>query len=265
MGSFKVTRSETDIVRLAVSEIRSKSPDVKTILLDNSAGRFAAYKAGQHAKLCVTVGGCERWKSFTISSSPTQAGLVALTIKRNPRGTVSRWLHEQAAVGDLLSLMGPKGRFFLDPGEHVEPVVWIAAGIGITPILSMLRCLADRDPGRPCRLLYGARQATDLFFASELQDIQGRMPNLSVAISLTRPAPGWSGQTGRILPDGAARAALPDGLAGSLPVATLRDSRFYLCCPGNLNPRLRDGLLHAGVSLERIHCEQFFKSDRPVS
>ena len=98
MGSFKVTRSETDIVRLAVSEIRSKSPDVKTILLDNSAGRFAAYKAGQHAKLCVTVGGCERWKSFTISSSPTQAGLVALTIKRNPRGTVSRWLHEQAAV-----------------------------------------------------------------------------------------------------------------------------------------------------------------------
>ena len=257
-----MTSRHAAVLSLDVVDICVETPDVKTLVLDNRAGRFPAHQAGQHLKVRVTLAGREHWKSFTISSSPTQPEFVKLTIKRNPFGSVSGWLHDQLVVGDVLSVNGPRGRFILDPAQHTEPLIWIAAGIGITPLLSMLRCLAACDAGRECRLVYGARHEADVFFAAELREIQHRMPHLHASFGLTQPLSGWQGLRGRFLADAEAEGNLLNRLRSGPADQTLAQSRCYLCCPGDLNRRLSAVLQNAGVPADRIHCEQFFKSDK---
>jgi len=110
-------------------------------------------------------------RSYTIASSPTQRAYVELTVKREEQGAVSKYLHDQLTVGDLLKVAGPFGEFTFT-GTDAESIVLIAGGVGITPMMSVLRYLTDIAWPGQIFFLYGARSTEEFVFRDELERLE---------------------------------------------------------------------------------------------
>ena len=234
------------LARLTVTEVIQETHDVRTFRLDNSAGSILQHQAGQFLRLCVPVDGKETWRSFTISSAPNDGSRIDLTIKRNPYGTVSKFLHDAISPGAVLTVKGPQGGFFLDDSIHAEPLVLISAGSGITPMMSIARQLQTTSISRDVAFIYGARTTADIIFYAELQRLAAHMPHWQFRISLSQPEPAWQGCIGRVNFD-LIRETVPH-LAGR---------RYFLCGPDEFMGSLSNSLKSADVPADRIHTEQF--------
>jgi ferredoxin-NADP reductase len=234
---------------LPVVEVIEETHDTKTFRLDNSKCQLAVHRAGQFVKVCVPVAGGEVWRSFTLSSSPARAEVLALTVKRNPAGEVSSYLHDRISAGSELKIKGPLGGFYFDPFQHTEPLVLVSAGSGVTPMLAIARYLADTQATLPVVFLHGARSEADIIGGRECLRLAERLPGLRYHVALSQPAPAWSGLRGR-LSIGMIRDLAPN----------LARSRFFVCGPASFNDDLTAALLAAGVAAGRIHTEQFHKS-----
>ncbi len=241
------TRKDEPEVALRVVEVIDETHDTKTIRLDNSEGRVQTHRAGQHVKVCVPGPDGPAWRSFTLSSPPTRPEVLEVTVKRNPSGVVSGAIHTLQS-GQMLTVRGPSGRFVFDPEEHREPLVLIVAGSGVTPAMSILRTICDRQLDLPVTLLYGSRTEDDIIFRGELDSLRLRLAGFRPVITLSRPGPAWAGEVGRVT---------PDLLARHVPEPS--SARYYLCGPGDLRPIFQSWLLEAGVPADRIHFEMFGK------
>ncbi len=237
------------VAQLTVLEVVTETPDVKTFRLDNSAGAIPRHFPGQFLKVCASIAGRETWRSFTISSSPDAPAQLDLTIKRNPGGELSNWIHDAVEPGTLLTVKGPQGGFFFDSQAHREPVVLVSAGSGITPMMAILRHLAVNDAARPCAFLHGARTQADIIFPDQCHQLAQAMPNLKYHVTLSQPAETWSGLCGRV-----------NFETIQTLVSEWEASRYFLCGPGDFMEALRESLVAAGVPPQRIHTEQFHKS-----
>ena len=234
---------------LKVAAIFQETHDVKTFrLIPNDESGFPfAYMPGQFLNIQLTIDGKRVNRSYTIASSPTRTDACELSIKREPMGLASRFLHDQIQIGDVLKVSGPSGRFVFT-GKESPAVFLIAGGVGITPLMSIVRYLTDRAwPGDIYFLIIDKTEA-DLIFRDEIRWLQGRFPRLNVCISLTRCAPDsmWSGERGR------ATAALlkrfvPD--VDRLPI--------YLCGPNEMMDATRELLLGIGIPVSHIKTEAF--------
>jgi sulfoxide reductase heme-binding subunit YedZ len=130
---------------LVVANIHRETPDVKTFRFVHPDGEIPfIHRPGQYMSLTLNIDGQIVKRSYTIASSPAQRGHVELTIKRNPEGVVSRYMHDQLKVGDKIRIGAPAGKFFFDDHQS-KAVVLIAGGVGITPLMSMLRNLTDHS------------------------------------------------------------------------------------------------------------------------
>jgi ferredoxin-NADP reductase len=245
-----MSNSDHEAIERDVIEIVSQTFDTISIRLDNADGRLPLHRAGQHVKVGVHTGNGQVWRSFSLSSPPTRPAVLELTVKRKPEGVASNALH-QVKPGDLLWLKGPSGRFLFEPEEHEEPLVLFAAGSGISPLMAILRTLADVEPGRAVSLFYGCKTAQDIIFAREIEDLRLVLLRLKALISLSRPDSGWTGSTGRL-----GRELIKNCIDDAAP------ARYYLCVPGTLHMDLRDCLLAQGVPSERIHVELYGKEVR---
>lgn len=179
---------------------------------------------------------------FSISSSAEKAGRVALSIKAAGDFTQKVGRLEPGATAYL---DGPHGAFTID--RHDGPgFVFIGAGVGITPLLSMLRTMADRRDLRTCYLFFGNREWEGVAFREEIEDLKGRL-NLEVVHVLSRPPEGWEGEEGRI------GAAL---LARHLP-KRYQSLQYFICGPDALMDAAEDALVHLGIPKRRVHSERF--------
>lgn len=231
---------------LTVTRVIEETPDVRTFRLDNAAGQIPHRFPGRFAQVSVPIGGVETSRSFTVSSSPTDAAYLDLTIKRNPTGQVTNHFFEHVGRGTALTIRGTQGAFFFDPVRHVEPLVLISAGSGITPVMSIARFLASTDPTRACTFIHGARSTADTIFWSECQHLHDTLPRFTYHLTLSQPGPEWAGGRGRL---DAAR------LSTCVPDAAHR--RVFLCGPLAFMTMVRSWLADVGVPAERIHTEQF--------
>jgi ferredoxin-NADP reductase len=231
---------------LRLADVVEETVDVRTFRFDNSDGRLPLDYPGKFVKVCVPAGGPEVWRSFTISSSPTRPEVLDLTIKLNPTGFVSRWLFDHGRPGTELKLKGPQGGFFFDHERHVEPLVLVSAGSGITPMISIARFLKERNPLLPCTFVYGARTSDDILFQRECLQMSAELPAFKYRVTLSRPDDGWQGARGRVE---------TEWLLSQLdePAA----SCYFLCGPNDLMDSLCAGLAAAGVACDRVHTEQF--------
>jgi len=149
--------------------------------------------------------------------------------------------------GSRATVHGPFGRFSHTLHASDQDLVFVAAGVGITPMMSMLRYMRDRREPRRVLLVYANRSLAEAIFADELSAIQsGHAPALSVVHVLSNAPPGWQGETGRL--DAERLARLSGGFAGKA---------FYLCCPPAMMSALIQGLRRMGVSSRRIHADVF--------
>ena len=228
-----------------VVSVTREAPLVWTVTLEPPGGRPLHYAPGQFLFLRPHGGAVpEEEHPFSIASSPSPGGLVSLTIKESGDFTATIG---GLKPGDLATVHGPFGRFshVFHPGA--DDVVFVAAGVGITPLMSMLRYMRDQRDARRALLVYANRGAADVVFRGELESIlSGGFPALQTVHVLSQPPAGWGGPAGRL--DTEMLRRLCGGFSGKT---------FFLCCPPVMAAGLIRGLKAAGVGPERIHADYF--------
>ena len=242
-----------DFVTLTIADVRRRTPgaiEIVFMLPDALRSRFA-FQPGQHVNLGADIDGLEVRRSYSICSDPADANL-RIAIKRVDDGQFSNWAHANFVPGQTIGVSPPAGRFQLKPGDG-EPrlLLAIAAGSGITPIISIVRHALRTEPLTRVAMIYGNRTVEEILFRDELEDLKDRYLDRFTLINVL--SRGDMTETplleGRI--DGAKLKALCAGLA----VNEL--AHAYLCGPGNLIKDARNTLFGLGVARERVHHEFF--------
>jgi ferredoxin-NADP reductase/DMSO/TMAO reductase YedYZ heme-binding membrane subunit len=234
--------------QLRVERIVQETPNVKTFRLvppDRSPFPFT-YLPGQYLTLSLQIGGRAVSRSYTIASAPSRPGYCEVTIKREEQGLVSRHMHDTLQEGDLLMVAAPGGKFTFT-GAEADRVALLAAGVGITPLMSILRYLTDRNWSGQIDMVYSCRTARDIIFREELEAIERRFANLHLTLTLSRAeGTDWRGASGRI-----------DAKLLTRAVPDLTNVPFYMCGPAEMLAATRDLLLQLGVAEQHIRKESF--------
>lgn len=186
-------------------------------------------------------------RSYSLSDLPGVDHL-RISVKGESNGVGSSFLCSRAREGDALDVSAPRGSFTLRPGE--KPVVLLSAGVGATPVMSMLQALAAERSQREVWWIYGARNRTDHPFAEESRSLIEQLSHGRSYILYSRPA-----ATDRAGADFDTSGHINVDLLEKLDVP--RNSDFYLCGPSSFLQNLRDGLLSWGVFGENVHTEIF--------
>jgi predicted ferric reductase len=228
-----------------VQSVTIEAPTVWSVTLEAPAGRPFHFLPGQFQFLRFLDSSLPSQEHpFTIASSPSRPDRITLTIKASGDFTS---LIDRIKVGDRATVHGPFGRFSHDLHPDEGDMVFVAGGVGITPLMSMLRAMRDRREPRQVTLIYASRKLDDILFILELFSLEaGQYPYLKVIYVLSQPPSWWTGETGRI------NASKLDQWCGGLA-----DKAFYLCCPPQMNVELMRGLRNRGVNQRRLHCDYF--------
>ena len=201
------------------------------------------FAPGQFLPVRVRVDGKPYVRCYSVSSSPETRGYLEISVRR--QGVVSTMLHATLRTGASLVIGRPAGTFVYPAGDD-RPIVLIAGGIGITPLLSMLRHAVASEPSRPITLLYSARAETDLAFLGELRLLAQRHPQVRIGLTLTRPAKATRCRTGRI-----------DRAMVQQYVAHPAHSIFCICGPAQMIADATTLLRELGVPPGQIRSEHF--------
>jgi ferredoxin-NADP reductase len=223
-----------------VQETVVETPRVKTLDLDVPG--WPGHRAGQHLDVRLTAeDGYQALRSYSIGSAPGDG--VALTVERLDDGEVSPYLVDEAREGDLLEVRGPVGGYFVWDGEEPEPVLLVAGGSGVVPLMAMARHRARIASDTPMRLVYSSRTWDDVIYRDELEAL-----GLDVVHTLTREQPpGWTGYSRRIDKELLAEVAWP---ASERP-------RVFVCGSTRFVDAAADGLLAVGYDPAWIRTERF--------
>ena len=174
---------------LTVTAITRESESVISIHLDAPNGApLPAARPGQYLTVRLQPDQQQRsvLRNYSLSG-PSDAGYYRITVKREPDGVASGYLHAQLAVGDQLDIAAPRGTFILDRTR--APVLLISAGIGATPVLAMLQALAAEHSDREIWWLYGARNGREHAFAAEVRTLVASLPQAQSHVYYSRPDP----------------------------------------------------------------------------
>ena len=234
--------------QLRVGSIVTETPGVKTFrLLPSANGQMPfTFVPGQFLNVAFSIGGARMNRSYSISSSPTQRDYVDLTVKREPRGAVSRHIVDLLRVGDLIEAGGPVGKFTFD-GTEAESIVLIAAGVGITPMMSITRYLTERSWPGDVFFIYTCRTPADFILGAEIGALAHQNPRLHVAVTITKAeGTGWRGPRGRIT---------KELLTQTVPNLSAR--RIHVCGPPAMMEATKAILAELGVPPEQVKSELF--------
>src|ERR1700693_491033 len=235
---------------LLLVQTEQQTNDTKTLRFRLPEERRLSAKPGQFLTFQWQIDGQRVTRSYTISSSPLHENYVEITPKRMENGCVSVFLNERADPGLRVKASGPYGRFYFDEKLH-KSIVFIAAGSGITPMISMLRYIDDLKLATSVTLLYCVRTAADIIFDDELVRLSRSLPNFKYEVCLSRPEPTWKGHSGR--------------LTGEFVVQHVIDlvsPTFFLCGPNGFMDNARQILSTLGADPDRILQESFGEHNR---
>lgn len=176
----------SDAARARVLERRRESGDAVTLVLQPGRG-WGGFRPGQHVSIGAELDGRRVRRSYSPTGIPRADGRIAITVKRVAGGKLSQHLCDHAPVGTWLDLGPAFGEMTLPP-QSDAPLLFLAAGSGITPLMSMTRALADRGMGAPLKLLYWARRRDELCFVEEVRGLARDIPRFDVRFMLTGDA-----------------------------------------------------------------------------
>jgi ferredoxin-NADP reductase len=235
---------------LSVTAITRESESVISVRLDDPSGASLPHaQPGQYLTLRLQPDRQQRsvLRNYSLSGPP-DAGYYRFTVKREPDGAASGYLHTRLAVGDQLDIAAPRGTFILDRAR--APVLLISAGIGATPVLAMLQALAEEHSDRAIWWLHAARNRRQHSFAAEARNLLASLTNVHACVYYSHPdADDVKGRdfdsAGRL--SGAVLAELEPP----------RDAQAYLCGPTPFMDEISAGLAALGIDASRIHTEPF--------
>lgn len=226
-----------------IVDICQSTPTVKSFVLD--LGRHAFhFLPGQWIDCYANLDGEEAVAGYSLTSMPLDTRTIQISVKLVGENPVTHHLHHDAKVGDLLQVDGGHGDFQFTP-ETASSVVLIAGGIGITPLISIIRTLDGTAADVEARLVYSVSTAEELLFGAELDQIAARNTHITWTPTVTQASPGWRGRTGRI-----DTHMLTEAGAVSGPL-------YFVCGP----PEMTDGMValvrSRGVPLADINYERW--------
>ncbi len=239
---------------LKVALVTEETPEVKTLRLVETEGNAIpfAFRPGQFVTLTVATAEKEHKRCYTIASSPTQRDYIELTVKAEPDGVVSSHLCGSIQSGEKLRLSAPSGVFTFD-GSESDSIVLIGGGVGITPLMTVIRYLTDRAWPGEITLLYSCRTSNLFIFREELEFLQHRHANLKVVATMTRdPGTDWMGLQGHIT---------KEMIAGSVP--DIGNRRIHVCGPPPMMDALGSMLADLKVPPGNIRTEAFGPAAKP--
>lgn len=228
-------------VALRVLDTRDECSTIRTLRLTRPPG--FDFEAGQFLTVRVEVGGRQHVRCYSISSPPDAADHLEISVRR--QGLVSGLLHATTRTGGHVLARQPAGRFVY-PADDDRPVVLLAGGIGITPLIAMARHAVAADRGRALTLIYSVRHAGDIAFRGELDRLERADPRLRVVITVT----------GGPAPDGLRHGRI-DARAIEEAVADPLGSVYMICGPLAMIAATRALLAELGVAADRIRFEAF--------
>ena len=225
---------------------RPETPRAKSISL--RVPDWEGHKAGQHVDVRLTAeDGYQAQRSYSIASAP-ENGRVELLVERLEDGEVSPYLTDELRIGDGLELRGPIGGWFAWDAREVGPLLLVAGGSGIAPLMAMIRHRKAAGSDVPVSLLYSSRSHGEIIFRDELERLAQEDVALQVTHTLTRSRPdGWTGYDRRI----------DAGMLGD--VAPPPDERplAFVCGPTPLVETVATALVGLGHDPARVKTERF--------
>jgi len=235
---------------LRLVEKHRESDDVTSFVFEaRDGGPLPSFEAGQHLPIELSVPGFEEPVRRTYSLSGAPSGeRYRISVKHEPKGLASRHLHDHVEPGEILDTRKPAGEFMMTCNKC--PVVLVSAGIGVTPLMSMLYALADEDGARPVWFIHGVRDGAHHPLAREARELAERRPGIRVHVAYSRPRPEDElgidyDSAGRL--DGALLAELIED----------REAHYFLCGPTSFMADVQSALERLGVLAEHIHTESF--------
>jgi len=233
-----------------LAAVRDETPTARTLVL--AVPGWPGHQPGQHVDVRLTAAdGYSAQRSYSIASAGGQQGAapsLELTVQRLADGEVSPYLTQTLAVGDPLELRGPIGGWFVWDTAGGQPVLLVAGGSGIVPLMAMIRARAVAGGRVPFRLIYSVRDPGTALYAAELAERERAGDGLTVSYVYTRAAPAGSGlPTGRISGSVIAAAGFPAGQAPAV----------FVCGPTGFVEATADLLVDAGHDPHAIKTERF--------
>ena len=232
--------------KLQVARIFQETPTVKTLRMvapDRHRLPFT-FKPGQFVTLALPIGGKEVRRTYTVSSPPTRTSYIEVTVKRE--GAASGYLHDQVHEGDQIEVRALSGSFTFT-GAESDGVLLIGGGVGVTPMMSVLRSLLDAAWEHDIWMVFAVRTPKDIIFEKELTYLQERHPNFHLQVIAEDAAgTGWHGLTGRVTA-WQLQAFVPE----------LARRRVYLCGPAPMMDAVRATLHGLGVPDGQVLTELF--------
>ena len=229
-----------------VTAIRAETPEVKTLTL--ALPNWTPHRPGQHYDVRLTAeDGYSAQRSYSVGSEPERTGEIDLTVERIADGEVSPYLDDTVVVGDRFEVRGPIGGYFVWDKSVGGPLLLVAGGSGIVPLMAMLRHRAAVGLTEAARLLYSARSYDLIIYRQELEMLTQKN-GLAVSYTLTRSQPaGWKGYARRI----------DDAMLKEVSAPLGRNANAFICGPTTLVEVAADGLERVGLPAERIRTERF--------
>jgi ferredoxin-NADP reductase/MOSC domain-containing protein YiiM len=233
---------------LRVAKVVREDKAVASIYLAAAdGGPLPPAQAGQYLTLRLTGAGTPApVRSYSLSSSP-DSGVYRISVKREPRGVASRYLNHSIRPGAVLDVAAPRGEFVLD--DDTGPVLLISAGIGVTPVLSMLHQLAAARSERDIWWLYGARGPAEHPFKTETRKLLAGLPHAREQVYYSAATPAQCrtahAAAGRLTREALAALAIP------------ADAAAYICGPASFMTDMQDALTALGLESARLHTELF--------
>ena len=206
-----------------------------------------AFAPGQYLTVTVDVDGQRLARCYSIASSAARTSNLTITVKRVPGGPVSTWLHDHIRPGDYVEVSGPYGQF--TPGPHTSPrQLYLSAGSGITPLMSMARTIVDQRTPANVVFAHHARTPEDIIFRDELEALNGRHSGIRVVVACEDDGSQelWAGHRGRI------SSAFLDAVGPDL-----EERDIFICGPAPYREAARAYVLAAGAHPSRVHEESY--------
>ena len=230
-----------------VAGIRDETPAVRSLTLELPG--WPGHRAGQHVDLRLTAeDGYSVERSYSIASEPERDGEVDISVERIEDGEVSPFLHDVVVVGDRLEVRGPVGGYFVWEPSLGGPLILVAGGSGVVPLMAMVRQRHRAGSRVPTRLLFSSRHVEEIIYRDELDDLAAAGDGFEVIHTITRSRPpGWTGYDRRIDDRMLAEVIEPLGIA----------ARAYICGPTALVEVAANALVRLGLPADRVRTERF--------
>ena len=242
---------QADISTLICRQVQDVTHDVKTFLFESSPASLFQHEPGQFVTLQLEIDGRSVSRCYTISSPPTRPQLLSITVKRQPGGVVSNWLHDTMAPGKRILADGPFGSFTITHRPSAK-YLFLSGGSGVTPVMSMTRTLYDLGSDADIVFVHSARTPSDIIFRRELETIASTVPTVRVVHICEQDSPRepWGGLRGFLSQD-----MLP------LLAPDLAERVIFCCGPAPYMAAVRRILVDVGFDMSNYHEESFSFED----